>query len=276
MYVCGSGPAEAPGDPHPQLPGWLAHFSQFQGAGDSSQGLSPSPPSRAWPPAEWPEERARSSPADHFFGGLSGLDLDVGPSGSCSGWEHPIVLGPLQAGSSPVSGSVSHAPRPHGGDHPGSSLGAAPYETDPLVDEVPGYSSLLAVPPPTKSVRHLSPHPLSVAGPQFSPERIGDGGSLPSPNDNDGGLPFRVGGGGGGGERLRGKPGLWSQVRQVPHLAHNHPGVESGSSGSHSLSSVPGALSCHRQNGQYGGGASHQSPGGFPVAQPKQACSPTP
>ncbi len=56
--------------------------------------------------------------------------------------------------------------------------------------------------------------------------------------------------------------GLWSQVRQVPHLAHNHPGVESGSSGSHSPSSVPGALSCHRQNGQYGGGASHQSPGG--------------
>ncbi len=67
VYGCSSGPAEAPGHPNPQLPRQLAYFSQLQGAGDSSQGLSPSPTSRAWPPAEWPEERAHPSPADHFW-----------------------------------------------------------------------------------------------------------------------------------------------------------------------------------------------------------------
>ncbi len=74
------------------------------------------------------------------------------------------------ARSARVSGPVSQAPRPHGGSFPVSSLGAAPYETIPLVDEVPGYSFLLAVPSPTKSVRRLFPCPFSVAGPQFSPE----------------------------------------------------------------------------------------------------------
>ncbi len=46
----------------------LNYLDEIQGAGDSSQGLSPSPPLRAWPLAEWPEECAHSSPADHFFG----------------------------------------------------------------------------------------------------------------------------------------------------------------------------------------------------------------
>ncbi len=52
------------------------------------------------------------------------------------------MLGRLQARSSRVSGPVLQAPRPHGGGFPGSSLGAASYKTVPLVDEVPGYSSL--------------------------------------------------------------------------------------------------------------------------------------
>ncbi len=99
MSGCSSGPAEAPGHPIPQLPGRLAYFSQLHGASDSPQGLSPSPPLRAWPPAEWSEERAQSSPADHFLGGLSGLNLDAGPSGPCSGREHSVVLGLLQARS---------------------------------------------------------------------------------------------------------------------------------------------------------------------------------
>ncbi len=92
-----------------------------------------------------------------------------------------------------------------------------------------------------------------MAGPQFSPERIAYGGSLPSPNDNDGRFPIRVGGG------LRGKTGLRCLVRQVPRLAHKRPGVESGSSSSHSLFSILDTLSCHRQDGQHGGGVSHQS-----------------
>ncbi len=79
VYGCSSSPAEAPGHPDPQLPGWLARFSQFLGAGDSSQGLTPSPSSHAW-----------------------------------------------------------QSPRPHGSGFPGYSLGAAPYETIPLVDDVPG------------------------------------------------------------------------------------------------------------------------------------------
>ncbi len=86
--------------------------------------------------------------------------------------------GPFQARSARVSGPVSQAPRPHGGSFPGSSLGTAPYETIPLVDEVPGYSSLLAVPLPTKSVRRLFPCPFSVVGPQFSPECSTYGGNL--------------------------------------------------------------------------------------------------
>ncbi len=68
MYGCSSGPAEAPGHPNPQLPGRLAYFSQVQVAGDSSQGLSPSPHLRTWPPAKWPEERAHSSLTDNFLG----------------------------------------------------------------------------------------------------------------------------------------------------------------------------------------------------------------
>ncbi len=55
------------------------------------------------------------------------------------------MFGPLQGRSSRVSGHVSQAPLPHGSGFPGSSLGAATYETVSLVDEVPGYSSLPAV-----------------------------------------------------------------------------------------------------------------------------------
>ncbi len=84
---------------------------------------------------------------------------------------------------------MSQAPRPHGGSFPGSSLGAAPYETIPLVDEVLRYLSLLAVPSPTKSVRCL------LAGPQFSPEWSTYGGNLPSLNDNDGCFPLGLGSG---------------------------------------------------------------------------------
>ncbi len=174
------------------------------------------------------------------------------------------MRGPLQASSAHVSGSVSQDPRPHGGTSPGSSLGAAPYETIPLVDEVPGYSSLLAVPSPTKNVGRLFSCPFSAAGPQFSPEWSTYGGNLPSPYDNDGYFPLGVWSG------FRGTTGLQCLVRQVPHLAYKRPGVESGSSSSHSLSSIPDALACHRQDGQHGGGVSHQSPGGLPVAHPEQ------
>ncbi len=132
------------------------------------------------------------------------------------------------------------------------------------MDEVPGYSSLLAVPSPTKSVRHT----FSVAGPQFSPEWSTYWGNLPSSNDNDGCFLLGVRSG------FRGMTGLRCLVRQVPHLAHKRPGVESGLSSSHSLSSIPDALTCHRQDGQHGCGVSHQSPGGLPVMHPKQACAP--
>ncbi len=63
-----------------------------------------------------------------------------------------------------------------------------------------------------------------MAGPQFN---------LPSPNDNDGCFPLGMGSG------FRGTTGLRCLVRQVPHLAHKRPGVESGSSSSRSLSSIP-------------------------------------
>ncbi len=176
--------------------------------------------------------------------------------------------GPLQARLACVSGPVWQAPRPHGGSFPGSSLGTAPYETIPLVDEVTEYSSILAIPLPTKSVRRLFPCPFSVAGSKFSLEWSTYGGNLPSPNDNDGCFPPGVRSG------FRGTTGLRCLVRQVPHLAHKRPGVESGSSSSHSLSSIPDALTCHRQDGQHGGGVSHQSPGKLPVTHPEQACVP--
>ncbi len=51
-------------------------------------------------------------------------------------------------------------------------------------------------------------------------------------------------------------------------------GQVSTSSSSHSLSSVPDALTCHRQDGQHGGGVSHQSTGGLPVTHTEQACAP--
>ncbi len=127
-----------------------------------------------------------------FLGGLSGLNLDAGPS---SGRGHSVVLGLLQARSARVSGPVSQTPRPHGGSFPSSSLGAAPYETIPLVDEIPGYSPLLAIPSPTKSVRRLFSDSFSVAGSQFSPEWSSYGGSLPLPNDKDRHFPLRVGSG---------------------------------------------------------------------------------
>ncbi len=59
---------------------------------------------------------------------------------------------------------------------------------------------------------------------------------------------------------LRGKAGLRCLVRHVPSLAHKWPGVERSSSSSHSLSSIPGTLSCHCQDRQDGGGVSHQLP----------------
>ncbi len=72
-----------------------------------------------------------------------------------------------------------------------------------------------------------------MAGPQFSPEWSTYGGNLPSPNDNDGCFPLGMGSG------FRGTISLRCLVRQVPHLAHKRPGVESGSSSSRSLSSIP-------------------------------------
>ncbi len=104
-----------------------------------------------------------------------------------------------------------------------------------------------------------------MAEPQFSPELSTYGGNLLSPNDNDGCFPLGMGNG------FRGTTGLRCLVRQVPHLAPKWPGVESSSSSSHSLSSVPDAFTCHRQDGQHGGGVSHQSPGRLPVMHPEQA-----
>ncbi len=49
-------------------------------------------------------------------------------------------------------------------------LGLLLMKTIPMVDEVPEYSSLLAVPLPTKNVRRLFPRPFSVVGSQISPE----------------------------------------------------------------------------------------------------------
>ncbi len=49
-----------------------------------------------------------------FFGSLPGLNLDAGLSGPCSGREHSVVRGLLQARPAHVSGPVSQAPRPHG------------------------------------------------------------------------------------------------------------------------------------------------------------------
>ncbi len=94
------------------------------------------------------------------------------------------------------------------------------------------------------------------------------GGNLPLQNDNDGCFPLGVWSG------LRGTTGLRCLVRQVPHLTHIRPGVESSSSSSLSLSSVPDALTCHCQDGQHGGGVSHQSPGGLPGMHREQACAP--
>ncbi len=251
-----------PGHPNPQVPGQLAYFSQLQGAGLllhlRALGLRLNGQKSVFTPAQ----------QTIFLGSLPGLHLDASPSGPCSGREHSVVCGPLQARSARISGPVSQAPRPHGGSFPGSSLGAAPYETIPLVDEVLGYLSLLAVPSPTKSVRCLFLRPFSVAGPQFSPEWSTYGGNLPSLNDNDGCFPLGVGSG------FRGTTGLRCLVRQVPHLAHKRPEVKSGSSSSHSLSSIPDALTCHRQDGQHGCGVSHQSPGRLPVTHTEQACAP--
>ncbi len=57
---------------------------------------------------------------------------------------------------------------------------------------------------------------------------------------------------------------VWSGKYLTWHIN----GLESGSSSSHSLYSVPDALTCHCQNGQHGGGVSHQSPGGLLVMHP--------
>ncbi len=105
VYGCSSGPAEAPGHPYPQLPGQLAYFSKLQGASDSSEGLSPSPPSRAWPLAEWSFQPSRI-----FFW------ESVWTQPRCRPVWHSVVQGPLQARSAHVSGQ---APRPHGGSFPG-------------------------------------------------------------------------------------------------------------------------------------------------------------
>ncbi len=199
-----------------------------------SQGLSPSPLPHAWPPAEGPEECARSSSANHFLG----VCLDSTSMKACLA---PAPVESIQSCSACFR--LGHR----------VSVGLCRRILGLMVAASP---DLL----PTKSIRLLSLRPPSVAGPQFSPERRENGGSLTLPNDNDGCLPLRVGG---GGAVYEGR--LACGVRQVLHLAHKQPGVESGSSSSHSLSSIPGALSCHRQDGQHGGGVSHQSPGGFLV-----------
>ncbi len=97
--------------------------------------LSPSPHSRAWSPG-WMARRVCSAQQTWMQACLAPARFESIQS----------CVARFLARSARVSGPVSQAPRPHGGSFPGSSLGAAPYETIPLVYEVPGSSFLLAVP----------------------------------------------------------------------------------------------------------------------------------
>ncbi len=185
---------------NPQLPGRLAYFSQLQGAGASSQGSSPSPPSHAWPPAEWPEERAHPSPAQQTI--FLGVCLD---STSMQARLAPARVEYIQSCAARVKFSW-HVSVGLCRRLLGLMVAASPVLPLGLLHMKPfllGMKSLgmksLGIRPSWLSLCLLKlsgtcfRKPFRVAGLQFSPEWSTYGGNLPSPNDNDGCFPLGVG-----------------------------------------------------------------------------------
>ncbi len=70
----------------------------------------------------------------------------------------------------------------------------------------------------------------------------------------------------------RARPGVQSLDRGAPLLAHKLPGTEIRLPGTDPLSPLTQGVSCDCQDGQHGGIIPYNSPRGFTVAGPKQAC----
>ncbi len=110
---------------------------------------------------------------------------------------------------------------------------------------------------------------LQWQDPRFSPERGENGCDPPSPYDHDGRINDGLGRG------LRRQTGERGMDRRVPFLAHKLPGTQGCLPGFDVFSPRSRGVSCHSQNGQYGGCVQHKPSGRFTVAHPGQACTPS-
>ncbi len=269
MHGCCTGPFEAPGHSCTELSGRLAHSGSLQGASESSQGYRSRPHPFSWPQDERQEECAPPISANRVSRGSSGFHSDAGPFGSCPDTRSYSISGPLQARPSCLCRYLPQAVGPHGSGLPCVAPRVASHEAVPLVDEGAEVTPHCTSYSPYQGVAQLLSTPFNVARPRFSPERGENGCDPPSPYDHDGRINDRLGGG------LRRQTGERGVEGRVPLLAYELPGTQGCLPGFEVFSPRSRGVSCHSQDGQYGGCVPHKPPRRFTVVHPGQACAPS-
>ncbi|XDV31006.1 hypothetical protein PO909_033783 [Leuciscus waleckii] len=250
---------------HGRVPRWAWHHGTHRVAitSECRQTFSPwSDPSFLW--AGVPLEQGRHSPPPH-----SPPPLVSGPSGPCSSFQSPCVLGPFQARPSCSGGHMSQASGAHGSSLSCAALGSPSYETIPVLDETQGHPPFLVCLPPAESVAQLLSRSLEVERLPLFTSGGQDGCSLPLAGCHDGRL-FDL-----WGAVFEGRPAydVWTGEPLSWHI--NCLKLQAVSLALDQF--LPAMMdSCHCQDGQHGSDVPCKSPGGLVVAHPRQACAPPP
>ncbi len=269
MHGCCTGPFEAPGHSCIELSGRLAHSGSLQGASESSQGYRSRPHPFSWPQEQRQEECAPPISANRVSRSSFGFRSDAGPFGSCPDTRSYSMSGPLQARPSCLCRCLPQAVGPHGSGLPCVAPRVASHEAIPLVDEGAEVTPHCTSYSPYQGVTQLLSTPFNVARPRLSPEWGENGCDPPSPYDHDGRINDRLGRG------LRRQTGERGVEGRVPLLAYKLPGTQGCLPGFEVFSPRSRGVSCHSQDGQYGGCVPHKPPRRFKVAHPGQACAPS-
>ncbi len=269
VHGCCTGPLEVPGHSCSELFRRLAHSGPLQGVSESSQRYRSPPHSFSWPQNERQEECSLLLSANRVLGGSLGFLSDAGPFGSCPDIQFYSMSGLLQARPSCLGRYLPQAARPHGSGLPFVAPRVALHEAVPLVDERAEITPHDTSHSPNQGVAQLLSTPFTMAGHCFSPEWGQNGCNLPSPYDHDGRINDGLGRG------LRRQTGTRGMDWRVPFLAHKLPGTQGCLPGFDAFSPRSWGASYNSQNGQYGGSVPHKPSGGFAVAHPGQACTPS-
>lgn len=267
MRGCSTGPLAAPGHPHSQLSGRLAHSSPVQGVGYPPQGHCSPPYSVSRPEVERGEECSYSSSAHSLPGCAHGFRSYAGPFGSCTDLQFDDMFGPFFAWPSCFCGHLPQASGLNGRSLPCATPGSAPHETLPVVDEALRHPAHWVSLSPVEGVGQLLSRPVDLAGPSLSSERGQHGYGIPSPDAYDGCLSNRLG------SSFRGQASMRGLDGRDPRLAHKLLRTESRLPGFASFPPFSKGSPCHCQDGQHGGSFPCKPARRFSISHPGQACA---